>query len=208
MKSLQLISYTPPSLSRLPAEADDTESFALCLPPLGNLGTILTQLLHPEKSKLAPGPTSFLASAPFCILLGYREMTEAAFLQNDVGQHPEPSSAQPCSEAGPPREGRGEKKKGSPEEGGGTCMRCTCGWLGSRFVRNSLALRGETQSEQSSRIPEHCPTPSPPSPLELPVPMRKSVMPWLRLSCGAFRLLIAGGRSDRHRKITRQHVWR
>lgn len=120
-----------------------------------------------------------MASAPLRILLGYREMTEAAFLRNGAGQCPN-------------RSGPGT---GARREGGGTCTRCTCGWPGSRCARSWPALqenRGE--SGRSAALPTHGTDPT-------HLPVRKSVMPSLGLSWGALRLLMADAGTERPREL-------
>lgn len=88
----------------------------------------------PPPPPRAGAPTSFLASAPLRILLGYREITEAAFLQNGAGQHAKALPALPARRRAEPRGGEG---------GGRTCTRCTCERRGSRCARNWPILRGE-----------------------------------------------------------------
>lgn len=100
----------------------------------------LPQILPPCPATRTRAPTSFLASAPLCILLGYREMTEAAFLRNSAGQRP--------NGLGPGTGARGE--------GSGTCTHCTCGWPGSRCARSWPVLQ-ENRSENSpaAALPTH-----------------------------------------------------
>lgn len=98
----------------------------------------LSQILPPATR--ARPPTSFLASAPLRILLGYREMTEAAFLRNSAGQRP--SGLEPGT--------------GARREGGSTCTRCTCEWRGWRCARSWPVLqenRGE--SSRAAALPTH-----------------------------------------------------
>lgn len=138
----------------------------------------LPQILPPATRALAP--TSFLASAPLRILLGYREMTEAAFLRNSADQRP--------SGLGP--------RTGARREGGRTCTRCTCGWPGSRCARSWPVLQ-ENRSESSRAAP--FPHKEPTERTHLPV--RKSVMPSLGLSWGALRLLMAGTGAEHPRDL-------
>lgn len=137
-------------------------------------------------------------------------MTEAAFLRSGVNQRPEPSSAprteqraQPCARLvrrGPARPPREKKKAALRKKTVPVRVVLVDGSAHVALVIRQLY--GEKHSWNSRAESQDAPSPRP------PIPIRKSVMPWFRLSCGAFRLLIAGSGSDQHRKITRQHLRR